>query len=195
MQSYLELQGWLYPGTYQVGSYDDVTLEAVASFQNYVNSLMGAQVLPTDGLCDTLTQEYLLSGQYAYPAPSPTEPGNPVQVDANSSMDDILNLQSSLYMSGWLADAEGESTGAAITGMFDLRTLRAVLNFQLAYNEQYAPVYGVPTLTPLFDEAATGMTLEDAVNLYGYTLNSFVVDQATLEALSNSGLTYVPPME
>ena len=82
-----------------------------------------------------------------------------------------------------------------MTGAFDLSTLRAVLNFQIAYNEQYAPLYGTAPLTLLFDEAAYGMTLEDAVNLNGYTLDRFVIDEATLNALSQAGSAVVPPME
>ena len=204
MQSYLEQLGWLYPNTYTAGTYDNVTKDAVAMFQNYVNGLMGSPVLPTDGLCDTATQDYLLSGQYPYPAPQPTEapaepqptePGNPTWVDVNSSPDDILNLQSALYANGWLKDAEGAPAGSAMTGAFDLSTLRAVLNFQIAYNEQYAPLYGTAPLTLLFDEAAYGMTLEDAVNLNGYTLDMFIIDEATLNALSQAGSAVVPPME
>ena len=207
MQSYLEQLGWLYPDAYTPGAYDDKTIDAVTMFQNYVNSLMGAPVLPTDGLCDTATQEYLLSGQYPYPEPQPTaepqptteplptEPGNPTQVTVNSNPNDILNLQSTLYQNGWLKDAEGAPAGSAITTTFDLATLRAVLNFQIAYNEQYAPLYGTAPLTLLFDEAAYGMTLEDAVNLNGYTLDRFVIDEATLNALAEAGAAVVPPME
>ena len=39
------------------------------------------------------------------------------------------------------------------------------------------------------------MTLEDAVNLNGYTLDRFVIDEATLNALSQAGSAVVPPME
>ena len=213
MQSYLEQLGWLYPDAYTPGAYDEKTVEAVSAFQNYVNALMGAPVLPTDGLCDTVTQEYLLSGQYPYPEPQPTaepqpsaeplpteqplptEPGNPTQVTVNSNPNDVLNLQSTLYQYGWLKDAEGAPAGSAVTSTFDLATLRAVLDFQIAYNEQYAPLYGTAPLTLLFDEAAYGMTLEDAVNLNGYTLDRFVIDEATLNALSQAGSAVVPPME
>ena len=82
-----------------------------------------------------------------------------------------------------------------MTGAFDLSTLRAVLNFQIAYNEQYAPANGAAPLTLLFDEAAMGMTLEDAVNMNGYTLDMFIIDEATLNALSQAGSAVVPPME
>ena len=56
-------------------------------------------------------------------------------------------------------------------------------------------MYGTAPLTLLFDEAAYGMTLEDAVNLNGYTLDRFVIDEATLNALSQAGSAVVPPME
>ena len=136
------------------GVYGPGTSEAIRSFQQKANQLLGNKVLPVTGQCDALTLQYMEMYYEQYVGTAPTTPGpeatptpentlNPIaettdtpepgeesqiSVGADSDPDSIRFVQQMLSQLG-LLDASG------VDGSFGGGTTRALQAFQQRVNE------------------------------------------------------------